>query len=353
MARKTSPDELPTRWRWIASAEPSAPLEDEAPHAVAHALGHKRVESLPRRPCAAGSVFWSAAAAPDLALLPRAIRLTVYGGERQAQLAALLDAAAMHPWLQHLAVIDGGLTALPPAPWRPARLYALSFERSELREAPAALGALPRLRALELSGNPIERVAPELADAPLRWLSVGGSSYAPAPLDSLPALGVEKLSLAWAPRFTTALARFPRLRALALHGAVGPDGLPADLGDLASLRHLALAYSPRDEVPAAARRLADLETLALPYGAFTRLPAWLPELRALRGLAVFGCAKLDPDGVASAVASLPALRWVFLPFPFPDGARKALRAFGFASRTGNPSVMERGGEIDDPFPEIR
>lgn len=351
-------DTLPPEWRWLTAADPNTPIPEEVPFEVTSAIGFKSYEGPLRRASTAAAVFWAARGnPPDFTRLPRVIRLTCYHSVRDGDLAPMLAAASARPWLQDLTIMGGDITHLPPEIAGLVQVYRLSFEDNRITELPAHVAKLVRLHTLDLEANPMLSIDPAVATMPaLRELRVRGSRTAPMPMRALPVLPqVRKLSLGWAPALVTRLAEYGSLTTLALHGNVGPDGVPAELGELGSLTALALAYSPLSEVPEAVRALRRLQTLYLPYGAFAALPEWLPELTELRFLAVFGCHTMTPDHIVDTVARLPALGKVYLPFPFPPPARERLKKLGFRSLTGNPSIMYRPGfeAFEDVFTEIR
>lgn len=351
-------DTLPPEWRWLTTADPNSPIPEEVPFEVTAALGFKSYEGPLRRASAAAAVFWAARGnPPDFNRLPRVIRLTCYHSVHDGALAPMLTAAAARPWLQDLTVMGGDITHLPPEIAGLVQVYRLSFEDNQITEVPADVAKLVRLHTLDLEANPMVSIDPAVATMPaLRELRVRGTRMAPMPMRALPVLPqVRKLSLGWAPSLVTRLTEYESLKALALHGDVGPEGQPAELAALGSLTALALAYSPLAKVPDAVRALKRLHTLYLPYGAFEALPGWLPELEALRFLALFGCHTMTPDHIVDTVARLPALGRVYLPFPFPPPARERLKKLGFRSLTANPSIMYRPGfeAFEDVFAEIR
>lgn len=320
---------------------------------------YKRCETAPKRASSAGQVFWSAPTPPELSKLPNVVSLTCYGKVTNDAAVSLLAQAAAHPHLQRLAVIHAPLSVIPDEIAALTRLYRLRFEQDAITRVPEAIGGASRLVLLDLSNNPLAHVDPAITSLrDLRTLRVGGSAYAVAPLTTLPvSSSVTTLSLQWAPALRTSLTSWPALRALALHGDVGPSGMPPELEALTELRSLALAYDRRSSLPETVRRLRSLRALWLPYSAFTSLPAWLTELTELRALALHGAKQLDPLHIVDTALRLPRLARIELPYPFPADARGRLRKAGFVSRTSNPSVLDRpvGTEAPeiDPFPEIR
>lgn len=349
-------DTLPADWRWLATADRNRPLPAEVPFEVTNAVGYKSYDAPLRRASSAAAVFWAARVPPNFALLPGVIRLVCYHSVRDAELPAMLAAAAARPWLQDLTVMGSRVATLPPELAGMGQLRRLSFEDNAITEVPAHVAGLGLLHTLDLEANPLERVDPALATMPaLRELRIRGTSTTPMPLRELPVLPqVRKLAIGWAPALATRLGEYRSLTTLAVHGEVGP-GVPAELGDLGDLRALALAYSPWAAVPAVVRALRKLETLYLPYGAYAGLPDWLPELAELRFLAVFGCHTMTPSHIVDTVARLPNLGRLFLPFPFPPPERQRLKKLGFRSLTGNPCIVCRAGfeDFEDPFAEIR
>lgn len=340
----------------LARLDPRVPL-DELDDVALGALAHKRYEAPLHRASAAHRVFWAAPVAPDLAKLPRLVTLHCYGRLGDADVARIFAQAAEHAWLQRLTVMQCPLTTIPGEVARLGRLYQLSLVDDGLRDAPRTLASLERVRLLDLSRNPLVQIDPAIGSLPaLHTLRVGGTSFAPAPLTSVPvASTLTTLSLAWMPALATPLTGWPALDALALHGDVGPDGCPPELGELTGLTSLALAYTTRPSLPESVRRLRGLRALWLPYGELETLPTWLDELTSLRTLALHGARRLAPELLVEAVLRHPSLGRVWLPFPFPAASRERLKKAGFRSLAKNPSVMFRTGFEDerDPFPEIR
>jgi Leucine-rich repeat (LRR) protein len=234
--------------------------------------------------------------------------------------------------LSQLRKLDISTTLLVPLPETIAALPSLeSLKLSQLRleELPGFLGRAPRLASITmLSANELRRIAPELARAPLRELTLGacrqldvesvwpvvaqmaeieslavtGAGYSTAPplprglrkldinynkVSVLPPIDVplESLSIDKNPldaeATLTALGKIPTLRSLSAR-EMGWAALPDAIGGLTALQELDLRSNTFTDVPASLLTLRGLKRLSLSNNRIAapvaeRLRAALPD----------------------------------------------------------------------------
>ncbi|MFP5465965.1 MAG: leucine-rich repeat-containing protein kinase family protein, partial [Gammaproteobacteria bacterium] len=184
--------------------------------------------------------------------------------------------------------ISAGLTQFPEEIFDLAdTLEVLNLSGNRLRDLPADLGRLHRLRILFCSDNGFTHLPLGLGDCPsLEMVGFKANRIARVPAGSLPA----------------------RLRWLILtDNAIGD--LPSALGERPALQKLMLAGNRLQSLPDSLCHASRLELLRLSANALTRLPLWLTRLPRLGWLALAG----NPmPWHRPRQAPLPVIRWTTL-----------------------------------------
>lgn len=245
---------------------------------------------------------------------------------------------ALPSWLSELPLerLDLGgnpLTTIPDVVFDLARLEQLRARATRIRQLPAGLGALTRLRLLSISG------VLEDASAAAECVTLSVLSFSDTPhLSALPDLvGLAALEQLWLEgsgvrtlpslpqhlrelraqlAMLESVAGLPAsLQLLDLSGARSLRRLPDEMGHLTRLRELRLDDAPVASVPFDFDRLSSLEKLSLGRvrvgegnAAFLSAAAQLPKLTSL---AMDGTYPAHSDLVVpSAVFSAPALTFL-------------------------------------------
>lgn len=163
--------------------------------------------------------------------------------------------------------LSGGLTALPPEVFDLAdSLEVLNLSGNALRELPADMARLRKLRILFCSDNPFTHLPEVLGECP-----------------QLEMVGFKSNRI----REVSAAALPPRLRWLILTGNE-IDELPDELGRRPRLQKLMLAGNRLSRLPGSMAACERLELLRIASNRFEALPDWLPELPRLSWLAFAG-----------------------------------------------------------------
>jgi Leucine-rich repeat (LRR) protein len=256
-------------------------------------------------------------------------------------------------------------------------LATIQLGSGRLRCVPAALGALPALRELDLRGNRIAVVAPGALPASLVSLDLSSNRLSAAPLDGPYQAGLRDLNLAMnlIKKIPETIGAFRRLETLDLsHNRIGvlPRAigrcdllrdlkvasnhliwLPSTIGELISLESLDLDGNRLLALPGSMYRLIRLECLQLRRNALAKLPARLDEL-PIRSLVLNGnplCSVPEPllrIFTRRADASFPYLALLDLgntrltELPAGLGFRRALVQFRLR---GNPRLCELPADL--------
>jgi hypothetical protein len=171
--------------------------------------------------------------------------------------------------------LSEGLTEFPREIFGLAEtLEVLDLAGNALRDLPADMGRLGKLRILFCSGNRFTRLPPALGDcAGLSQIGFRKTGLREIPAESLP----------------------PRLRWLTVTDNA-LETLPEALGERPALQKLMLSGNRLDRLPETLADAANLELLRLSANRFTALPDWLTRLPRLAWLAWAGN-PLDADTV--------------------------------------------------------
>ncbi|WP_019947260.1 leucine-rich repeat-containing protein kinase family protein [Hymenobacter aerophilus] len=182
-----------------------------------------------------------------------------------------------------------GLTEFPPEIFTLAdTLEVLNLSGNALRELPAELPRLHRLRVLFASDNQFERVPEVLGQCPnLEMVGFKANRIQELPGAALP----------------------PRLRWLILTDNA-LEALPAEIGNCPRLQKLMLAGNRLRTLPPELARCLNLELLRLAANALTELPTWLLNMPRLSWLAFAGNPlTAEAEAAAEAHPARPAIAW--------------------------------------------
>jgi Leucine-rich repeat (LRR) protein len=210
----------------------------------------------------------------------------------------------------HLDLWKKGLGKVPDSVWERTELETLVLADNELREVSPRIGALTKLRMLDLGHNQLTSVPDSLGDLPaltdflylhdnrlaslppglgrlalLRYLNISQNLFEELPacvqaMTGLLELRAEGNRLAVFPEW-----RFPRLRELHLRDN-RLRSLPSSIGDLAELRQIDLRGNPLEHLPEEVLSLPRLEKLDLRWVKDFPLPSWTGTLES-RGCVVY------------------------------------------------------------------
>jgi Leucine-rich repeat (LRR) protein len=256
-----------------------------------------------------------------LEVLPRLQRLRLF----HCRLRALPATIARVPWLLELELEDNPLDSLCPEIGALKWLERLSLVRTSLTALPDEVGRLPRLRRMTLD------FCRQLCRLPA---SLAGLRR----LEEFRAPCAQNLDLA---DTVAKLAGLSRLTDVHLGGAGGqPLALPESLGDLPSLRSLALNQTGLVALPEGLGRLSKLEVLWLSSNDLRRLPDGVVKLRRLSRLYLDHNRRLDLEHTLDRLAHLPGLELVCLPSRAARW-RTRMEALGFATHPGVPTLFHR------------
>lgn len=160
-----------------------------------------------------------------------------------------------------------GLTEFPPEILGLAEtLEVLDLSGNALATLPPEIGRLRQLRVIFASGNPFARLPPALGDCPaLSQMGFRGCGLTEVPAEALP----------------------PRLRWLTLTDN-RLAALPAALGARPALAKLLLAGNALDALPEGLAAAPALELLRIGANRFEALPGWLPAHPRLAWLGLAG-----------------------------------------------------------------
>lgn len=237
----------------------------------------------------------------------------------------------------HLDLHGLGLTEVPPALGDLGQmLESLDLSGNQLTRLPDGLAALPRLRVLFASGNPLAEWPGVLGDCP-----------------ELSQVGLRRCSL----RQVSGTALPRNLRWLTLtenHLKVLPDAL----GDCVHLEKLMLAGNQLDTLPDRLAGLPRLALIRLAANRLTHLPPWLAELPRLAWLA-WGHNPCEAPAPAAPAAQAPGpMAWadLVLGAQLGSGASGRVQAAEWRPADGAPKQAValkhfKGGMTSDGLPE--
>lgn len=188
--------------------------------------------------------------------------------------------------------LSAGLTEFPPEIFTLAdTLEVLNLSGNALRELPADLPRLRRLRVLFASDNQFERV-PEVLGQCLNLEMVGFKANR---IGELPGAALP-----------------PRLRWLILTDNA-LEAMPPEIGSCPRLQKLMLAGNRLQALPPELARCLNLELLRLAANALTELPTWLLNMPRLSWLAFAGNPlTAEAEAAAEAHPARPAIAWAEL-----------------------------------------
>lgn len=240
----------------------------------------------------------------DLVRLPRLRKLTLYGelaGELPAVVSELpaLDSLVLHDWHE---------AELPEALRTMNGLRALTLvSASTLDELPAWLGALPKLRRIEVVASALTRMSIADGYASLETLRLDRVPIVtlPAGLSALPALTDVELQLPAMTSFPGELGKSRSLARLDIHAPL--VGLPEALGEQAfgGLRELRIIGGTLRAVPGWVGQMRALESLSL-YG--NQIERLSPQLAGLSALEVLDLGNNQLAALPAWVGELTRLR---------------------------------------------
>ena len=183
----------------------------------------------------------------------------------------------------------------PPGP-----RWLLAFA-NRLAALPASLGALTRMEGLVVTDNALASLPDLHRCVALHTLQVARNQLATLP--ALPPLRTLDASTNPLESFPVSITELTQLEHLDL-SRCGLTALPDSIGRLSSLRTLVLDHNPLTVLPDALGRLESLELLSLGDTALTTLPVLPPRLRWLR---LDGCPLGEVPSSISALALLERL----------------------------------------------
>jgi Protein tyrosine and serine/threonine kinase/Leucine rich repeat len=188
--------------------------------------------------------------------------------------------------------LAAGLTEFPPEIFALAdTLEILNLTGNQLRELPAELPRLHRLRILFCSDNQFEELPAVLGQCPeLRMVGFKANQIRRVPAEALP----------------------PKLRWLILTDNQ-LESLPPEIGRCHELQKLMLAGNQLRELPAELAQCHSLELLRLAANRLDYLPAWLLTLPRLSWLAYAGNDFADRyEAAVAARHPAPSIDWTAL-----------------------------------------
>jgi internalin A len=200
-----------------------------------------------------------------------------------------------------------GLKEIPAEVFTLTNLTHLTLGNNELRELPERIRHLPKLRRIDLTRNPVQRVA----DVP--GLHLDGQVYLRLMRSLTPehiaGLGVQARDL---PAFATTAPRLPTLAVLEI-GGTAEEGLTSAidcvLKKAGGLRVLTLRGVSLEGLPSALQELRSLTALTVREAGVRECPEWICELHRLVLLELAG----NPlEALPKRFRELQELRYLFI-----------------------------------------
>jgi len=211
----------------------------------------------------------------------------------QERLETQIEQGRLEGW-RALDLANWGLTQLPDALWELTMLEELDLSGNELRELPAAIGKLVRLRSLKLvsfpSGSQLSQLPAEISQlSNLIELDLRNNNLSQLPaeigqLSNLVELNLRNNRLSQLPAEISQLSNLIELDL----NSNQLSQLPAEIGQLSNLVELDLRNNQLSQLPAEIGQLIHLTKLYLRGNQLSQLPAEIGQLSNLTELVLSG-----------------------------------------------------------------